>query len=100
MRYRLTNRARKQLDQITYYISLDKPTAADNVFEHVLETCQTISEMPGIGKNPKYISDKGILCVPVKKYTNYLVYYRKRQKEVIILSVVDGRQNLPSLFAK
>ncbi len=99
MRYRFTNRARGQLDQITYYISLDKPSAADSVFEHVLETCQTISEMPGIGKNPIYIADKTILCIPVKKYKNYLVYYRKRQKEVIILSVIDGRQNLPSLFS-
>ena len=98
MRYTLTKRAHKQLEQITYYIALDKPQAAQRVFERVLETCQIVADMPGIGRNPTYISNQEVLCVNVKQYTNYLIYYRKRQKEVIILHIIDGRRNLPDLF--
>ncbi|MEJ1354860.1 MAG: type II toxin-antitoxin system RelE/ParE family toxin [Candidatus Sedimenticola sp. (ex Thyasira tokunagai)] len=99
MKYRLTKRARRQLDHITYYIAIDNERAAERVYESVLDTCQMIADMPGIGRKPTYLSDSDILSVNVKQYKNYMVFYRERREEVVILYIIDGRRNLPDLIS-
>ena len=98
MKYRFTKKARKQLDAITYYIAQDNERAAERVYEAILETCQLVADMPGIGSNPPYLSDSNIRRVSVKKYRHYQVFYREQRKEIAILWVFHGARDIPALI--
>ena len=98
MGYKLSEAAHKDLRVITYRIARDDESAARRVYESILETCATIADIPNIGHRPMYVEDQDILSISVQKYKRYLVFYKNRSNDVLILRVIHSAQDLPSLF--
>ena len=98
MRYRLSADARSQLDAIAYYIALDNEAAAIRAYNNILDTFEMIAEMPSIGRHPQYVKDMDILCCNVRKYDDYLIFYKEVNEEVLILWVLHGARDLPNLI--
>lgn len=98
MEYKFTELADQDLQAISYYIALDNEKAAVHVYESILDTCSMIADMPDIGRRPMYVEDQSVLYVSVKKYKRYLVFYQKRNMDVLILRVIHSARDLPSLF--
>ena len=98
MAYKFTELADQDLQDISYYIALDNEVAAQRVYESVLETCAMVAEIPNMGRRPMYVEDQDILFLNVQKFKRYLVFYRKRSDDVLILRVIHGARDLPALF--
>ena len=98
MGYKFTELADQDLQDISYYIALDNEEAAQRVYESILVTCAMVAEIPDMGRRPMYVEDQDILFVNVQEFKRYLVFYRKRSDDVLILRVIHGARDLPALF--
>ena len=98
MEYKLSEAALKDIRVITYRIAKDNESAARRVYQSILDTCATVADIPNIGHRPMYVEDQEILSVSVQKYKRYLVFYKKRSDDVLILRVIHSARDLPALF--
>ena len=98
MGYKLSEAAHKDLREITYRIAKDNELAARRVYQSILDTCAAVADIPNIGHHPMYVEDKEILSVSVQKYKRYLIFYKKRSNDVLILRVIHSARDLPALF--
>jgi toxin ParE1/3/4 len=94
MRYRVSEDAEQDLDEIFFYwatrASLE---AADRVVDRITERFWLLGEHPDVGK-PAGIA-AGVKCFPGGKY---LIYYRKTRRGTDILHIFHGAQNQRSTF--
>jgi toxin ParE1/3/4 len=49
-KYRLTVEAKKDLDEITDFITAGNPAAATRLIDAIEAKCQALAEMPGMGR--------------------------------------------------
>ena len=89
----ITPAAENDLINIWVLIARDNPKAADKTFQAAEETFELLAEMPSIGvsywtTNPKL---KGLKFFPVKKFSNYIVYYRELNEGIEIVRVLHAR---------
>lgn len=89
----ITPAAENDLINIWNYIARDNPEAADRTFQAAEETLELLAEMPGIGvsywtTHPKL---KGLKFFPVKKFSNYIVYYRESTVGIEVVRVLHAR---------
>ena len=89
----ITPAAENDLVNIWVYIARDNPKAADRTFQAAEETFGLLAEMPSIGvsywtTHPKL---KGLKFFPVKKFSNYIVYYRELNEGIEIVRVLHAR---------
>ena len=89
----ITPAAENDLVNIWVYIARDNPKAADRTFQAAEETFGLLAEMPSIGvsywtTHPKL---KGLKFFPVKKFSNYIVYYRELSEGIEIVRVLHAR---------
>jgi len=84
MRVRFEEGAVSDLRSIFEHISLDKPTAAGKLVEHIEYVASLLGEQPGMGHKTKLPSLK---TFPVGKY---LIVYEIANDEVIIQYVRHG----------
>ena len=100
MGYKLTEVAREDLRAITYYIALDNEKAAERVYKSVLSTCEQAAEMPGLGRHPDFIADSNIFYMNVKKFSQYLIFFKKYADGIRVLRIIHGARDLPDIFNK
>ena len=98
MKYRVTDRAVEMLDEITYFIALDKPNAAEKFYEAVLDTFEAIADFPLRGRKVDFLNDASIRKINIIGYTDWLVFYRVGKSEVVISVVINGSRDLPSVI--
>ena len=90
------------LPGIYAHIARDNPDAAERVLEAVAETLEHIATQPGCGvfyptHNPCM---KNVQMLPVRGFSNYLIFYRQEADAVRILYIVHGARHLPHLFGR
>jgi len=87
------------MHDIVRYIANDKPGAARQVIEAIINTCEALQVMPEMGRIIENVRDREMFMLPIHRYTNYLVFYdRPSESTVRILHIIDGRRDLPTLF--
>ena len=95
MRYRITQGAERDLDEIfEYWARRASLEAADRVIDKITERFWLLGEHPDAGK-PKDELAPGVKCFPAGKY---LIYYRKRRSIIYILHVFHGARDQTRAF--
>ena len=98
MRFVFTPDAKEHLMGIVAYIALDNPGAAEQVQIAVLDTCDVLAGMPDMGYRPRYVEDAEVYCFNVKQFTDYHIFYKKREDHILILAVLHGARDLKGLL--
>ena len=96
-RYRVSHRARKDLDDIWLYIARDSIESANRFVDLLTDKFPLLADSPRIGRQREDLMPD-LRSFPVK---NYLIFYRPLGKTgVSIVRVVHGARDLKSLFPK
>lgn len=85
MRYRLSEPARLQLDQIDDYIAADSPTAARAVVMRILQRIEQLTLFPRSGRAWRR-GTRELVVAP------YIVRYRVTDDLIDVIAVIHGRQ--------
>lgn len=88
-----SDEAKGDLNAILDFIAEGSPTAAANYVAGIVETCGKLGDFPDSGR--RY--DENFRCVV---FRNHLVLYEHdpARQRILIVTVVDGRRDLASLF--
>ncbi len=96
-RYRLSRRAKKDLDKIWLHIARDNIKAATRFVDLLTDKFPLLADSPRMGRLREDLQPD-LRSFPVK---NYLIFYRPLGKTgVAIVRVVHGARDLRSLFPK
>jgi len=68
-------------------------------YESLKKTVQQIRKTPQIGRLRRDLPVSGIRTLNLRKYPNYLVFYRLVKGSIELLRVRHGMMNLPELFS-
>lgn len=93
-RYRVSDTARSDLDEIWFYIAQDNPDAADRFVRVLVSRFPLLASMPEIGRAREELSPH-LRSFPVG---NYVIFYRPSDSGVEIARVLHGARDFPSLF--
>ncbi len=97
----LTNDAARDIEALYDYIALhDAPQKADYVLEQVEKVFSTLSEFPQRGAYPKELAALGIREYLEIFFKPYRIIYRVIDKNIYVLSIVDGRRNMQTLLQR
>jgi len=97
MRYRVTESAERDLDEIfEYWARRASLEAADRVIDRISGRFWLLGEHPNAGKPAAEIAP-GVKCFPAGKY---LIYYRKTRGGTDILHIFHGARDQRNAFRK
>lgn len=95
MRYRVSENAARDLDEIfVYWANRASPEAADRVIDKITERFWLLGQHPDAGRRAGDIA-RGVKCFPAGKY---LIYYRKARRGTDILHIFHGARNQGRAF--
>jgi toxin ParE1/3/4 len=86
MSYRLLPEAISDIESIVLTIAADNPTAAQNWYDRLHKTFQTLGSMPEMGA-PRFDVRPNMRLFPIG---NYLILYRAIEADAEIVRVVHG----------
>ena len=90
MRYRVSEDAERDLDEIFLYgANRASPETADRVVDRITERFWLLGEHPDAGK-PAHDIAASVKCFPAGKY---LIYYRKTRRGTDILHIFHGARD-------
>jgi toxin ParE1/3/4 len=90
MRYRVSEDAERDLDEIfVYWANRASPETADRVVDGITERFWLLGERPDAGKPARDIA-ASVKCFPAGKY---LIYYRKTRRGTDILHIFHGARD-------
>jgi toxin ParE1/3/4 len=89
--------AEQDVEEIVDYISHDSAQAAATFRVALQHVCEMLVDIPEAGstrtfRNPEM---KGVRMLPVRKFNNYLIFYRSAPEGLEIVRVVHGARDLP-----
>ena len=90
----LSPTALRDLNDISSYFAKQNIEAGERVLALFTEKCTRLIDFPNMGKSYEFLRS-GIRGVPLD---GYIIFYRLVATDMIILRVVNGRQNLANLF--
>jgi toxin ParE1/3/4 len=97
-RYRISDAARADLDAIWLYVAerggID---AADRLIDAIMDGIRLLARHPGMGRERDDLATD-LRGFPVPDYAHYLIFYRQTDGPIDIVRVLQGSQDLPSLF--
>ncbi len=93
-RYRVSDTARSDLDEIWFYIAQDNPDAADRFIRALVSRFPLLASMPEIGRAREELSPH-LRSFPVG---NYVIFYRLVDSGIEIARVLHGARDFPPLF--
>jgi len=97
MRYRVSENAERDLDEIfTYWAERTSLKIADRIIDKITERFWLLGEHPAAGKASEGIA-AGVKCFPAGKY---LIYYRATRRGTDILHVFHGAREQRKTFKK
>ena len=100
----LTNDAARDLDELYDHIALhDAPQKADYVLGQIERAFSRLSKFPERGAHPKELLALGILEYREIFFKPYRIIYRvmdKKDKNVYVLLIVDGRRDMQTLLQR
>jgi toxin ParE1/3/4 len=89
--------AEQDVEEIVDYISHDSAQAAATFRVALQHVCEMLVDIPEAGstrtfRNPEM---KGVRMLPIRKFNNYLIFYRSAPEGLEIVRVVHGARDLP-----
>lgn len=74
---------------------------AQRFLAKVNQTLAKLEQMPFLGTHSDKLSGRNadLRIWPVKGFTKYLVFYRTRDDDLIVIRVMHGMRDWPALFA-
>lgn len=94
MRVRWLKRALRNLKEEADYIAQDDPAAAARTVMHIEKAVALLAEQPHLGRSGRVPGTRELVIAD----TPYLVPYRVKGENVVILRVFHGRRRWPSAF--
>ena len=88
----ITKPAEDDIINIISYISKDNKTAAEKMLSLFYKKFQNLSITPFIGRQRKFITNKDIRFLCIKK--NYIIVYEVEQNNIVILRVLSTYQDI------
>ena len=92
--YRLSSKAKDDLDDIWYYISSGSIVNADRFLDRLYETMKLLAEMPMMGRTRKDLVPR------LRSFIegNYLIFYLPIETGIEVVRVVQGSRAITALF--
>lgn len=101
LKINITPLADADLDEAAAYIAKDNIKAALKLYDYAKETLTLLAEHPLTGTQ-YHTATNGLSDVrffPMKKYTNYLVFYIPFNDEIRIIRILHRARNIPEMLA-
>jgi toxin ParE1/3/4 len=86
--------ARRDLEELSEYISRDKPVAALAFVEKLELQCRSLATNPEMG----FSRDELAANLRVWPVGNWLIFYRPAGSDIEVVRIVHGARDLPHLF--
>jgi plasmid stabilization system protein ParE len=97
MKYRISRRADKDIEEICDFIARDNLDAANRLDERIHQTIKSLAEFPGMGHTRSDVEDRRYLFWSVG---NYVIAYRIERKSLVVVRIVHGARDFRRLFNK
>lgn len=94
--YVISPSAIQDLNAIADYFLLTNVDVGENWFKEFNHKCQNLLKFPNMGKSYSYIQPD-LRGLPLK---GYIIFYRVENEVVEIVRIVNGRQDLTTLFSE
>lgn len=91
---RVSSAARKDLDEIWFYIASDNPDAADRYVRSLISRFPLLASMPHIGRLREELAPR-VRSLPVGRH---VIFYFPMEDGVEIVRVLHGSRDLPPLL--
>jgi toxin ParE1/3/4 len=93
-RFRLSRKAKADLEEIGDYIAADNPARALTFIEEVLDVCRRIAA------NPKHFPARPDIAETARMgvHRRYLVLFEETPHGVLIRRIIHGARNLKDVF--
>jgi toxin ParE1/3/4 len=97
MGHRLAREAEVELDDIWYYVAKESGSVeiADRLIDSITERFSILADHPYIGRHRDDDLRPGLRSFPAGEY---IIIYRVKNDDVLILHVARGSRNLEALF--
>lgn len=95
-----THVAESDLKDIIEYISLDRPQAALKILKKIKEKAPDLYDLPKRGRIVPELQSQGILQYRELVLPPWRLIYKILDRTVIVLSVIDSRQNVEDILLK
>ena len=69
-------------------------------YQALKKALENIQRVPEIGRIRNDLPEAGIRTLNLRKYPNYLVFYRLEKGTIELLRIRHGMMNLPELFSE
>lgn len=97
----LTQGAERDLEAIYDHIAeSDSVARADHVLDRLMKVADSLAQFPEQGSYPKELLALGIKEYRQTSFKPYRVIYRVVGTRVVIVLIVDGRRDMPSVLAR
>lgn len=93
-RYRVSGRARTDLDEIWLYIAQDNINAADKLIQTIVLRFTKLAHLPDLGRRREELAPR-LRSFPVGRF---VIFYRQMNHGIEIVRVLHGTRDLPPLF--
>lgn len=85
------------IEAIAAYIERDSPWYARAVASKIVETAESISDFPGLGRVVPEIDD---LSIRERLVHRYRLIYRLDETRILVIAVIHGRQDFGPFVAR
>ena len=92
----ISPQAIQDLDRISEYFLTINIEVGEILFKEFIKKCEKLLQFPNMGRSYEYIKP-GMRGIPLN---SYIIFYQVVDNNVEILRVVNGRQDLETVFAQ
>ncbi len=101
MRLAISERAKRDVEDIARYIALDSSQSAENFRKAFDSACEHLLHTPEMGAHRGFYNPAldDLRMLSLQNFKKYLLFYRPPKEEKIeIIRVVHSARDLPTLF--
>lgn len=92
--FRLSQKAKQDLQEIWDYIGSENPEAADSVISEIVQKFLTLAQFPQMGRDREELASS-LRSFPVG---NYVVFYYPTDNGIEVARVLYGARDIQQLF--
>ena len=93
-RHWISDRAKKDLLEIAFYIKLTNPEAAKKTTAVLHSRINLIRYLPDLGREREELQS-GLRSFAV---LSYVIFYRKKEDDIVVVRIISGARDLSSIF--
>jgi addiction module RelE/StbE family toxin len=92
MNVRWTPTALRDIQSVSDHIAAERPSAAGEVVERILQGIDNLSRFPEIGRAGRVAGTRELIILP------FVIVYRQRRGAVHVLAIIHGARRWPGSF--